>query len=307
MLEAAPTMDSRNTFSVYSDETGLFDKRFQAIALVSGPSVVLLDLRQRLRAILEQNGVDEIKFSEIRTHRPKLLTAQGFIECSVREYANQEKCRIDVLIWDTQDLRHTIRGRDDVANVRIMYYRLLTHAARQWKQAEWYFYPDMNPEIDWNEIADFLSRTSLSPSATNLPPLFDLDIRGQLIKFSEIRPTDSLFEPLIQLADLFAGMARFSREEGDACVQWLDSWGNKEQLELPDFIHAMDAIDETIETKQNRYRLTGEFYQVCRRNRMGISLRGRRCLRTLDPRNPINFWNYEPQHTHDHAPIRGNV
>lgn len=300
-------MDTRSIFSVYSDETGLFDKRFQGIALVSGPDAALLALRNRLQSILQKNGVDEIKFSEVRTHRPKLLTAQGFIGCSVREYAIHAKCRIDVLVWDTQDLRHAIRGRDDVANVRIMYYRLLGHVARQWRQAEWGFYPDINTEIDWDEVSDFLSRASLSPPTTGLLPFFDLDRRDQLIRFTDIQPTDSLSEPLIQLADLFAGMARFSREEADACVQWLDSWGNKEQLELPDFVRATDATDETIQTKQNRYRLIGEFYRVCRRSRMGVSLRSRGCLRTLDPRNPINFWNYEPQHEHDQAPVRKNT
>lgn len=300
-------MDSSNIFSIYSDETGLFNRRFQAIALVSGPNVTLLQLRNRLQVILDENGIDEIKFAEIRTHHPKLLTAQGFIRCSVREYASRQKCRIDVLIWDTQDLRHAIEGRDDAANVGIMYYRLLTHVARQWKQVGWYFYPDINPEINWHEIANFLSRTPLLPSTTRLPPLFDLEKDSQLIKFNEIQPIDSLREPLVQLADLFAGMARFSREEGQQCVQWLDSWGNEEQLQLPDFICGMDAIDDTIETKQNRYKLIGEFYHLCRRSKMGVSLRDKRYLRTLNPSNPINFWNYEPQHEYDQAPIRENI
>jgi hypothetical protein len=109
-------MDNSNTFSIYSDETGLFDKRFQAIGLVSGPTVHLLELRDKLRLILNENCITEIKFVEVRTHHPKLLAAQGFIERSVTEYANRQKCRIDVLVWDTQDLRRAIRGRDDVAN-----------------------------------------------------------------------------------------------------------------------------------------------------------------------------------------------
>jgi hypothetical protein len=113
-------MDNSNTFSIYSDETGLFDKRFQAIGLVSGPTVHLLELRDKLRLILNENCITEIKFVEVRTHHPKLLAAQGFIERSVTEYANRQKCRIDVLVWDTQDLRRAIRGRDDVANLGIM-------------------------------------------------------------------------------------------------------------------------------------------------------------------------------------------
>jgi len=289
---------------MYSDETGVFDKRFQAIALVSGPIGTLLQLRTKLQGILDERGVDEIKFAEIRTHRPKLLAARSFITCSVRAYASQRKCRIDIIVWDTQDLRHTIRGRDDVANLAIMYYRVLTHAARQWKQAEWRLYPDMNPEISWDEIADFLKRTSLSGSRTRLPSLFKFEEENQLLQFNEIRPTDSLREPVIQLADLFAGMGRFCREEGEQCLRWLDSWGNKEQLQLPDLLCGRDAKDDTIETKRNRYQLIGEFYHLCRRNRMGVSLRDEKCLRTLNPKNPINFWNYESQYDYDKAPIR---
>jgi len=300
-------MDNSNTFSIYSDETGLFDKRFQAIALISGPTVHLLQLRERLQLILNENHVAEIKFSEVRTHRPKILTAQGFIGCSVREYTSRQKCRIGVLIWDTQDLRHAIRGRDDVANVGIMYYRLLTHTARQWKHVDWHFYPDTNSEINWHDIASFLNRTPLLPSICRLPSLFDLEEDIQSMKFNEIEPTDSVGEPLIQLADLFAGMARFSREEGQHCLQWLESWGNDEQLHLPDFISGMDAIDDTIETKQNRYKLIGKFCSLCRQSKMGVSLREKRYLWTRNPSNAINFWNYEPQHEYDQAPIRGNI
>ncbi len=296
-------MDTSNIYSIYSDESGIFDKRFQAIALVSGLNVILLQLRNKLQDILNENGIDEIKFAEVRTHQPKLLTAHAFIKCVVREYASQKKCRIDVLIWDTQDMRHAIKGRDDVTNLGIMYYRLLTHAARRWKQAEWHLYPDVNPEINWDEIANFLNKTPLSPSTTHLLPLLNLEKDIQLIKFNEIRPTDSLHEPLIQLADIFAGMGRFSREEGDQCIQWLNTRGNLEQLKLPNFPCGSDAMDDIIETKQNRYKLIGEFYHTCRRNKMGVSLRDERCLWTPNPSNPINFWNYEPQHEFDKAPI----
>jgi len=94
-------MDNSNAFSIYSDEAGLFDKRFQAIALITGPTVQLLELRDRLRLILDENRITEIKFTEVGTHHPKLLAAKGFIERSVIEYASRQKCMIDVLVWDT--------------------------------------------------------------------------------------------------------------------------------------------------------------------------------------------------------------
>jgi len=111
-------------------------------------------------------------------------------------------------------LRHAIRDRDDIANLGIMYYRVLTHTARQWKNVDWHFHPDTNPEINWQDIASFLSKTPLLPSTTFLSSLFDLERDIQSIEFNEIEPTDSLGESLVQLADLFTGMTRFSREEG---------------------------------------------------------------------------------------------
>ncbi len=297
-------MENSEVFSIYSDESGIFNKRFQAIALISGSDMILLQLKKKLKDILDENGIDEIKFEEVRTHHPKLLAAQSFIDCSVRDYASQQKCRIDVLVWDTQDPRHAVEGRDDIANLGVMYYRLLTHTARQLRQTEWHLYPDINPDVDWDKIADFLNKTRLAHSRTILPSLFDLKEENQLIKFKEIQPRDSLCEPLIQLADLFAGIARFTREEGEQCLQWLNSWGNKDQLKLPDFICGKDEIDDTIGAKQNRYKLIGDFYDLCRRKRMGVSLRDKRYLRTPNPTNPINFWNYEPQHEFDIAPKR---
>jgi len=296
-------MESK-TFAIYSDESGVFEHRFQTIALISSQQIVLSELRSKLKGFLDKHEIDEIKFSEIRTHRPKLDAARDFIRHSVKEFASQLKIRIDVLIWDTQDSRHTIRGRDDIANLEFMYYKVLTHAVRQWNQIEWDFYPDKNSQVHWNEIADYLNRTRLVRYQSNLLSLLENEYEIQPLRFKIIDPLDSLYEPLIQLADLFAGMARFVKEEGKQCIQWLDYCRNKNQLSLPSFINREDTIDETIITKQNRFQLIGEFNNLCKHYRMGVSLRQKRCLWTPDPTKPINFWNYEPQHEYDKAPKR---
>jgi len=82
-------MENSEVFSIYSDESGVFNKRFQAIALISGSDMILFQLRKKLKGILDENRIDEIKFEEVRTHHPKLLAAQSFINCSVRDYASQ--------------------------------------------------------------------------------------------------------------------------------------------------------------------------------------------------------------------------
>ncbi len=291
-------------FSVYSDESGTFHCRYQTIALVSGQEAMLSQLRKLLKSALNRYGVDEVKFNEIGSHSPKVKAAREFLHHAVRKFARQVKMRIDVLVWDTQDSRHAIQGRNDLANLEHMYYKVLTYTARRWNQTEWNFYPDKNSQIHWGEIANFLNRTRLEHPKSNLLTLFKSEEENQLFQFRSVEPSDSLQEPLIQLADLFAGMARFTREEGEQCIQWLESWGNKNQPLLPNLLCGKDELDETSKAKQNRFQLVGEFHDLCKQHKLGVSLRDKKYLWTPNPTNPINFWNYEPQNKYDKAPIR---
>ncbi|MGB2876429.1 MAG: DUF3800 domain-containing protein, partial [Dehalococcoidales bacterium] len=190
------------------------------------------------------------------------------------------------------------------ANLERMYYKILVHAARQWKsQKEWQFYPDENSQIDWSEIARVLNRTPIIKHQTNQQPLFGGEELNQALNIEHTLPLKSTEEPLIQLADLLAGMARFTKEEGEHCLSWLDTWGNENQPQLPDLLCEADS-SEPIRAKQNRFSLIGEFNALCKRYGMGVSLRHKKCLWTPKNTNPINFWNYEPQHEYDQAPKR---
>jgi|Deesub1362A_J573_1020465.scaffolds.fasta_scaffold00174_15 hypothetical protein len=291
------------TFSAYSDESGTFTERFQAIAVVTGQDIVLSQLTNHLKRILADKRIPEVKFALIRTHRPIIEAAQEFVQCFVKEFASKAKARVDVLVWDVQDSRHAVQGRDDAANLERMYYKVLTHAARRWNQAEWNFYPDENSQIRWHELAQVLDRTRLSGYQANSLLLLENERVGQLLQIRNTEPRNSVREPLIQLADLFAGMGCFTRREGENCVKWLDSRCNKDQLRFANFF-CEEPTDETIKTKQNRFQLVGEFKVLCDQYGMGVSLREKRYLCTFNPTYPINFWNYEPQHELDQAPKR---
>ena len=292
------------SFAVYSDESGTFTKRFQSIALINGQVSTLTELKQHLQKILREKQVSEVKFELIRTHLPIIEAAQGFLHCLITKYACKETIRADILTWDTQDSRHAIQGRDNRANLERMYYKVFVHAARQWKnQREWKFYPDENSQVNWGELAHVLNRTPIIKHQTNQQPLFRSDEPKQALNVEHTLPLKSTEEPLIQLADLLAGMARFAKEEGEHCLSWLDTWGNKKQPQLPNFL-CEDELNEPIRTKQNRFRLIGEFDALCKRYGMGVSLRRKKCLWTGKNTNPVNFWNYEPQHDYDQAPKR---
>ena len=295
--------DSRKTFSAYSDESGCFNERFQAIGIISGEERHLCKLRDELASILQTKEVSEIKFSEVRTHRPKIEAAQSFVEKGV-DFAQQRNIRIDVLLWDTYDKRHSIPGRDDLANLERMYYKALRHISEKWHQNNWELYPDNGSRINWPEIKSYLSRTRLPrQKRPNLLTLFKEEEYN--IIFHKIEPKKSHDEPLIQLADLFAGIACFCRECGQECIKWLQSQkGNKQQFL---FEYEEPEIPEDLnKTKQNRFRLVGYLNDICKRYRLGVSLKTKKYLWTTDPSRPINFWNYESQYEGDKAPIKLN-
>src|SRR5262249_3653446 len=98
-----------------------------------------------------------------------------------------------------------------------------------------------------------------------------------------VTPARSDSQPLIQLADLFAGLAVFSRAAYDPYERWLC---------FPD--HDLDARRRAIPRGAHgshayRFALLDDFDTACVRRRPGISLRTRRGLYTWRAAAPIQF------------------
>lgn len=292
-------------FEAYSDESGTFDHRYQSIAIVSGSKDALEHLRNGLQKNLADNQVREVKFYEIKGYKsPKARSARYFINYAINDFAGIQIIRIDVITWDTYDSRHNIKGRDDITNLGIMYYNLIVHMARRWGQNQWNFYPDVNSRINWGKIAKHASLKNLFYPKYDSPTLIKLDVEESFLEFGEIKEVDSIKEPLIQLADLFAGMARFSHEEGGRCIEFL-TWGDRKQYKLPNLFIEGDLRGEIRKEKGSKYQLIGILYKLCRKSKLGVSLNTKKCLWTPDCHCPINFWNYEPRGGYDKAPIIG--
>lgn len=58
--------------------------------------------------------------------------------------------------------------------------------------------------------------------------------------------------------------------------------------------------------KSDRERciVLNEFEVALSKNKLSVSLRSSKGLRTRNPAERMNFWWYEPQHSKDKAPIR---
>jgi len=103
------------------------------------------------------------------------------------------------------------------------------------------------------------------------------------------------------MADLFAGLAVFSRQRFDEYQQWLWLLAKSKRVRLFESEH---SEPDSSRRTQERFDVLAEFDRLCKKHKMGVSLKTKRGLWTPDPKKPINFWVYEPQHPLDKAPRR---
>jgi hypothetical protein len=286
-------------FEAYSDESGFPAERYHAISVVSGQREHIKCLRSYLDSVLWDRGLSELKFEEVRGHRPKLEAAREFIRHAV-EFAADKKVRVDVLIWDTQDSRHSVVTRDDIANLHRMYYKVLVHIGRTWGQTDWSFYPDERSDVDWGEIQGFLNKTGTVKTKPQLLKLFDE--QKKFFRFVHITPRKSDNEPLVQLADLFAGIATFSRQKGEGYQSWIRARKHEQHPAL--FEVEGGSVVDSSKADIVRFELLQGFEALCKDHNLGVNLSKKCYLWTPNPKNSINFWNYEPQHEDDKAPTR---
>jgi len=288
---------SSSNFAAYSDESGINGHRYTSITIVSGRQDTLENLRKELTGILSNKNrpIDEVKFSKIRGFEsPIYQAAKQFIFCAVNKFACLRNIiRIDTLTWDRQGSCHSTVHRNEKPNLEHLYCQLLLHIARQWDQTQWNFYPDTSSKINWSDIILSLNMTRLHRVKARKPLLINFLLEENLnFQFSEVKQVASIEEPLIQLADLFAGMARFSSEENVKCAKWAISQTDSKQQHKFKFGLASD--DYLIKgTKQCRYQLIGELYHICGKHRLFVSLKTKQHLWTRHPSYPVNFWDYE--------------
>lgn len=289
----------------FSDESHHNIGRFRGISMISLKSEHRKLIHDKLQSLLASEGVKEFKWTRTRSIKERNVGIQ-FLNESVR-YALKGMIRIDVLVWDIEDSRHKIRDRDDVANLQRMYYHIFKNVlSKRWPdKSSWILYPDQNTAIDWDTIEDILDIKS-----SNIEAYSNLFTKGRFkfrlkeeFNIREIVPCDSKHEPLIQLGDLYAGMAIYSRDSYNMYRHLARTlFTTVKQLSLFDV-----EIDNSIKPSRadkERCRLIFEFNKLCKSKKLGVSLDTYQGLRTRDPNNPINFWWYEPQHYLDKAPIK---
>jgi len=286
-------------FVAYSDDSGSSDRRYRCIAVVSASQRIAQDLQLSLGHCLSAKQIGELKFEQVRGHAPKIQAASFFLQQAV-DLCSRGSLRMDVLLWDNQDSRHSVIGRDDDANIARMYYKVLSHIARQWKTHQWRLFPDDQSGVDWQNLREFLNRSRLLKWEPGVLRLF---VRSNpYLDFHPIVPQDSVKHELIQLADLFGGLSRFSREKGKEYLAWLTSKEAEKQPGLFLFDSTGQSSDSNAD--KARFSLLREFDVLCKKCKLGVSIREKGYLWTPKPSSRINFWSYVPHHEDDKAPTR---
>jgi hypothetical protein len=281
----------------FSDEPHFNVGRYRSIALVTLAEPYSSDCEALLRTSLESHRVSEFAWKNLRSADLRKVAVEWF--GVVFALACHQKLRIDVLCWDTQDRRHAISGRDDIKNLHRMYYHLLKNVlTKRWpNEARWTIYPDEQSELRWGSINNFLNYAS--EGRTDSKNMFTGLSYTEEFRCHGFFPQKSDERPLIQVADLFAGIAVYSCEHHDRFLYWL-------QAGLPKLFKLGPPLELSTGDREKCYVL-GQLDGSCKKHAFGVSLRTNRRLQTFEPdslKRPINFWWYEAQHLNDRAPTR---
>ena len=248
-----------------------------------------IQVNQELQQILQQSSVREFKWSNLRSARER------FAALKIVEYIVQQACdsvlRVDVITWDIEDSRHKVAGRSDTRNLRRMYYFLFKNVlCKRWTQNFiWRICPDENSAEPWSHLG-------------YLNEVFDWNTHELIaeINIAEIIAGKSHESPLIQVADLLAGLAVYSRSSYTKFEEWSRQTSNENRNEMKSNGKPMQQLSRA---DHERCLILAQFDEQCKKYKMGVSLRRMRGLRTFNPVKPMNFWWYEPQTEEDIAPI----
>jgi len=283
------------THVAYGDESSYNIGPYGAVALVSMPVAVASDFSSEVAALLAESSVSELRWMKLKSARDRHAALKVLAAFCAR--AERGEVRADVLVWDFNDGRHAIRGRDDHENLGRLYYHLSMAVLRdRWPRGGvWGVYPDEFGKMRWQELAEILRHQGFKLGLGS-GRIADASLNG--FHVVEIAPVVSATEPLVQVADLFAGIAVYSRTSYDRFEAWQRENG---QLGL------FEVGEPIMLTSRDRERcvVLDQLKRHADARKWGVSLGSTRGLESRDPaRGRANFWFYVPQHDMDKAPVK---
>jgi hypothetical protein len=192
-------------------------------------------------------------------------------------------------VWDTDEARVVGAGDEDGKDFERMFFHLLKSAmARRGPGASWRVFPEEKLAVDWQVIHDCARNPALWSKYVE-QSLLDPALLQSSFRLDEVRAVRSHEEPACQIANLFAGLAAFSREMAIPFALWRSSATDQDGL-----CHD-SAVADLSDADRERFHVLDEFGKRCRSMRLGVSLRSGSYLITRNPEHPINFLHYRAE------------
>lgn len=237
----------------------------------------------KLTEILEKYNLTpkRFKWNKFNT-RDKVNTLEEFLNYLFRLMMN-DSVFIHTIIWDIKDSRHEILGRDDNKNLSLMYYKLIKNFAKDKLENgdTLKIYTDRNNALDWKLIEDILPNDGVY----NTQKLEFCTVGYSKVFIEESNTSENA---LIQIADIFAGLARTSYDDYDNYDKWMNQ---AQQTLFPD-----DKPDEPdVSSKdKHRFKIYKFINEYCKHKSWAVSLKTNKGFSTFDKHKPLNFWFYRP-------------
>jgi hypothetical protein len=255
-------MTSDAGWVIYSDESSY---NYGAVRGVGAVSLRVDDsarLGEELASLLLASSVRDLKWEKVRTARAAFAAEKALTWAL--DHALDGELWIETVTWEVTSAAASRARRPTLTRLRNAYTALLgsvmtRHAQRGEQSQGWRIVPDEQSAIPWTRIQE-----TLPEPAT-------------------IMPARSETQPFIQLADVFAGLAVFSRANYGTYERWLCVRGRGQDA------HITTASEGVYGSQAHRFVLLDEFYTACVRRLPGISLQTRRGLYTWRADAPIQF------------------
>lgn len=264
------------THVAYSDESQHDPGCFRAVGLVTLRLADAPGLSRELRRLLDESSIGELKWNRLRTARERFAAIK--VIDRVVGVASERRLRVDVLAWRAGDCPRPL-GRADGVPALARMYRLLVHRVlgELWPEdAVWRLCPDENSAVNWPAFEEWL----LEPQADPVAPAPGLRL------LSACRSQD---EPLIQAADLFAGLGLYAWAGADRYARWLET---HDQVSGPPPEQEME--DGVALTRSDRERCTVLAFLEARCRRSGfVPWAGPASMGTADAYPPLCAWRYD--------------
>lgn len=278
-------------YIVFTDESYITDSRYQSLSAFSFKKSYYPQVFSDIKEILNDSDVDEFKWNKLKNAK-YYFCAEKICNYLLSGITKQQ-FRIDTLVWDTYDTRHSVVGRDDHSNYERMFFHLLNNSMKKRPRgSNWFIYPDQRAGINWTKVHECLYHVGKRQEYHTT--IFGDFFSDNYYSITEFQERNSNEEFPIQIADLFSGLAVFSRESYDCYNSYINS-------SVPSLFEEPEPL-KLSNRETYRCKLLEIFIQECKNRTLGVSLERNRYLKTYSPDNPINFWHYIPQGSYDKAP-----